>query len=229
VTSEKVTRVIKISSVRATRNSRLGIFSFIGLVLLLLLGIAWQSWPIVNVIIQPKQEQIVTDLAVNVFIGIAQTSGATATIPGRYLTLTDNREQLLATGYAMRTIDNETIIFETSALNQQILQSLKKIMPQGAILIPASLEVKEKSWQKLSAGNLYRAQVVAKASYYNELSFNHWSDEIIGLAITDARQILQSKVGVDQVKIEFYPFFLAKFSQKIPRDSSRLRFRLDTK
>jgi len=228
VITKQPRRVLATHSLRATRQSWRVVLVFVVVAILLMVGIAWKAWPIAVVEIKPTIAPIQGTTELNVDLDITEPSLATVTIPGRWLAIGKDRNQLAAEEFLVRVVDGHSIVFSAADLQAAVTASLMRLSAADSVILLKTVDINEGQWEAAVSGRSFHSSITATAQAYQDLPFKIWTSELAGISKDEAEEILRSKPGVDKVTIMFYPSFFPNPSQKLPREESAIRFTLDT-
>lgn len=224
---QDIKRVLGVGAFRATRRAKLVIWLFVLVTLILSLGVIFKIWPRVNIVIKPQVFSWQGQMEVKVDLAIKSPSYATLVIPGRFMKLGEDINNLTLNGQAVRFINGRTVIFSLADLKVLANYYLSTQLPGEAVILPYSLVINEEKWSTLSNEQLYAGDLALSVSYYYQLPLATWRQELVGLEISKVREILSKKPGVSFVNIEYYPKFLANFRQKLSNKEDDIIFTLD--
>ncbi len=227
ITNNTSQRVLATKFLRTTKGGRWGIFLFILIVLILLSSVFYLVLPITKVTVYPEILTWQDDLPINVSLNIVKTSLATSTIPGRLLEADEASVFSKEKNMVMRSVEDNKIIFLQKDFDEVIDQSIKKKLSADITITKIDINQNE-FWRIARSKDLFQGLLGVKINYYYNLPLSSWPVEIKGLDIGKATNVLESKSGVAKVVIDFYPGFLANFSQKISPRGQAITFTLDT-
>lgn len=208
---------------RLSRRSRYLLYVFLSLLTILLISLLWQIWPIVTIVLEPKIEPLTKDIRVVVDMDVKETIFSTGVLAGRRLT-TDTLKPQSDEVVIYKPLFN--VAYKKSDFIKIILQELLKQLPNEYAIFEPSIKIH--SINLLNGGpNTFTILARVTADSYVLPPYEYWTERLKGENTNKAYNWLINQPGVKSVKFKFYPNFLAKISQKLPNNSTRVIFTLD--
>lgn len=209
------------------RNLKLAWYIFGLACFLLLIGIAVQLLPIVDIVITPKYESLNINTTVQVDLDLPDIITPIGIVPGRLLPPNQDKNNFVATGYSLYETPKGTVVVRKFDLEQSIKRIVSKSVPEDQAVIPGSLEISWGEVGKITNPKFFNVPVNIKFNSYSMYPLDRFKKHLVGMSLPEAYNWLKRQQGIKDVKISFYPEFFTKISQKFPDNPKLIRFTLD--
>jgi len=219
---------LTIPKAHTTTGGRRGLYIFLFGALILIGGISYLIWPIVDIVVTPKIDHIQRNFSLKLDLDVSTTITQSGIVPVRYLKPGENLSSLESLGLlAITTNKSDTLLVVKKDLESTWQYALDSSLSPNDNIISNNTKINYKPATVMPSGKSFTLPVMIEVDIYRQFPVKYWKEQLVGKTKDQALNWLNLQPGVDKVKINYYPYFFANISQKFPSNPSALRFTLD--
>ena len=209
-------------------HGRSALFVFIAVILLLGTSALFIIWPVVEIKVVPQIIIREINKTIVIYLDAKAVSANQGLVPGKLLLNSAELRPWEESIYNIFKVNQGQIIIAKSDLKQIETEYLKELQ-DGYVVLSYTSEMEQVSPTKKLNTHTWPIKLNINARTILSLPTPNWPERIIGLTLQEAESKLALEPGVESIKIKFYPYFLANFSQKLQKDESKYKITLDIK
>ncbi|MBI5466259.1 MAG: hypothetical protein HY974_03145 [Candidatus Kerfeldbacteria bacterium] len=217
----------RVAAVPASQRGRRWLYIFWGVCLTLLSGLALFIFPLVQVTIIPELESVTVTPTLRIDLDLTNPLPEAGVIPGRQLDINGSQDKSEDFDSRSIRVGDKLIIFSKNQADQALAYALNKGINSEYQMLAESLTTVSGQAQKLPSGRSFSLPFTISVQIYRRFPVTEWLGYLPGLNLAEAEAKLVQYRGVKQARVELYPSFFARLTNKLPSSPSAYRFTLD--
>jgi hypothetical protein len=194
------------------------------------MGLASLVWPRVTIHVTPAYELVHVMVPIKIDLDVSEPVLASSVLPGQLLAAGGKLSSAeLKRSYFIDLSRGEKLSVARTHVQQLVDAAVRQVAGEDYASRPGTQNL---VWQPVTpgrSGRLYTCPLAVEQQVYRIFPLAEWHARLAGLSLVEAKRWLVAEEGVAAVSIDLYPAFLAKISQKLPKNVKSITFSLDTK
>lgn len=192
----------------------------------LAVGTSFLVWPLVNIVVTPKLENLTVKGSVKVDMDVSKSLVDSGVIAGKIIG-TGNTVTEVLKGIRTVRLGNAVVTYVGSEADAAVAATAAKAAGDEYVVRQPFGEISWSVPQAALSGRLTTIPFTVQVERYRRFPVADWRSQLKGMSLTEARDWLNKQAGVASALVEIYPSFFANFSGKLPHNDSAIRLSLD--
>jgi len=219
---------LTIPKAHTTSGGRRWLYIFLIGAVVLIGGIAYLIWPIVDIVVTPKIDHIQRNFNLKLDLDVTAGIPQSGIVSVRRLQVGEQVNNLEDSGLlALTTNRGYNLVVVKKDLENTWQYALNSSLSPNDKIIAGSNKLSYKLATVMPSGKSFTLPVFIEADTYRQFPVKYWKEQLVGKNKEQAINWLNIQPGVEKIKINYYPYFFSNISQKFPSNTSAIRVALD--